>query len=596
MVRRHLILSSLLMVLIFLTTLCAPNAVDTAAICKDHATREIQKLTVLVNDSLMPIAQQGRDIKAVKRSFLACRKQFKRIEYYLEYFFPTTVKALNGPPIAEIELGENLVEPPGGFQVIEDYLYNELDTSARAEMINEIKKLSVALKRIEQYQEVYMLTSAQLFDAMRLEIFRITALGITGFDAPLSLQSLPEAAAALDGLKYDLSLYPNHEEVLTAIDRSIAYLENHDNFNDFDRLTFITDYLNPLGSSLQKLRKKLKLPTVSSASALNDDANSLFGLSSLQINKFVSNKREYFSYEKAALGKALFNDTRLSNGNQKSCASCHHADKAFTDGMVKAIGIDAQKHLLRNTPTLTYAGYQRAFFYDHKAGTLEDQALDVVHNEDEMKGTLTTTAKNLQKDSLFVALFDRAYGTNSGIIDPWKIQHALATYIRSLAPFTSKFDQYMMGNKKLLNDSEKRGFNLFTGKAKCASCHFMPLFNGSPAPLFDKTEAEVLGVPDKPDTLHAKLDNDKGRYLLNPYEQYAYAFKTPTLRNIAKTAPYMHNGVYKTLEEVMDFYNRGGGAGIGIHLENQTLSDEKLNLSKQEIHDIVAFMQTLSDE
>jgi cytochrome c peroxidase len=596
MAHRHFILSTLLVALIFLATLCSPNATDTAANSKDYASIEIQKLTVLVNDSLMPLAQQGKDITAVKRSFLACRRQFKKIEYYLEYFFPTTVKALNGPPIAEIELGENLIEPPGGFQVIEDYLYNELDTAARAEMINEIKKLSVALKRIQQYQLDYTITSAQVFDAMRLEIFRITALGITGFDAPLSLESLPEAAASLEGLRNTLSLYTKHDDVLTAIDRSISYLEDHNSFNGFDRLTFITDYLNPLNASLQKLRKQLGLPTVPSLSALNDDANSLFGSSALNVNKFVSNKNDYFSNEKATLGKALFNDVRLSNGNQKSRASCHHADKAFTDGLVKARGIDTKKSLLRNTPTLTYAGFQRAFFYDHKAGTLEDQALDVVHNEMEMKGELTMTAEELQKDSTFVAFFDRAYGTSSGKINPWKIQHALAAYIRSLAPFTSKFDRYMEGDLKQLNESEKIGANLFMGKAKCATCHFIPLFNGSPAPLFGKTEAEVLGVPEKPDTLHATLDKDMGRYLLNPYEQYAYAFKTPTLRNIAKTAPYMHNGVYKTLEEVVDFYNRGGGAGIGIHLDNQTLSDQKLNLSEQEIRDIVAFMQALSDE
>ncbi len=134
------------------------------------------------------------------------------------------------------------------------------------------------------------------------------------------------------------------------------------------------------------------------------------------------------------------------------------------------------------------------------------------------------------------------------------------------------------------------------GKAKCGSCHFAPLFNGTQSPLFSKSEAEVLGVPAQADTANAVLDEDPGRFILNPYPQYRYAFKTTTLRNVAKTAPYMHNGVYKSLEEVMDFYNRGGGAGIGIELDNQTLSPEPLNLSKKEIREIIAFLKTLNDD
>lgn len=595
MAKRQIILLILLVLTVGLATLCTPTVENTAAESKLQATREIEKLAALVNNSLMPLASSSQDVGAIKKSFLTCREQFKRIEYYIEYFFPTTAKALNGPPIAEIELGENLIEAPAGFQVIEDYLYNELDSHARAELINEIKKVSVALKRVLQYQQTYTITDAQIFDAMRLEIFRITALGITGFDAPLSLQSLPEASISLEGLKQALKHYPDNGDASAKVDKSIAYILSHNIFDTFDRLTFITEYLNPVSQSLQEMRKRLRLSAIPSLSALNDETNSLFGAEALNVNKFVDNKTAYFTPEKAALGKALFNDVRLSNGNQKNCASCHNANKAFSDGLTKAIGIESQKSLLRNTPTLMYAGFQRAFFYDHKAGTLEDQALDVVHNEAEMKGTLSVTAIELQHDSILTAQFDRAYGTTSGKITPWKIQHALASYIRSLAPFTSKFDRYMKGDSQQLNGTEKRGFNLFTGKAKCATCHFMPLFNGSPAPLFDKSEAEVLGIPSKPDTIHATLDSDKGRFLLNPYEQYAYAFKTPTLRNIAKTAPYMHNGVYKTLEEAMDFYNRGGGVGIGIHLENQTLSDERLNLSAKEIQDIISFMHALSD-
>jgi len=109
------------------------------------------------------------------------------------------------------------------------------------------------------------------------------------------------------------------------------------------------------------------------------------------------------------------------------------------------------------------------------------------------------------------------------------------------------------------------------GKAKCGTCHFMPFFNSTVPPHFTHTESEVIGVPTRPDTANAVIDNDLGKYNLFPFDVFKYAFKTTTVRNAALTAPYMHNGVYSDLEQVMDFYNRGGGAGIGIALDNQTL-------------------------
>ncbi|MNQ90012.1 Cytochrome c551 peroxidase precursor [compost metagenome] len=147
-----------------------------------------------------------------------------------------------------------------------------------------------------------------------------------------------------------------------------------------------------------------------------------------------------------------------------------------------------------------------------------------------------------------------------------------------------------------MNPNELKGFNLFMGKAKCATCHFMPLFNGTAGPSFSNTEGEVLGVLQDPKAQIPVIDSDEGRYNWTKMDVLKFAFKTPTLRNIALTAPYMHNGAYQTLEEVMDFYNKGGAAGMGITLENQTLSPDPLNLNKKEIQDIIAFLKTLNDQ
>ena len=561
---------------------------------------ELIQLQKIVDETLFP-AVQRKDEGKIRESFLKARKQYKKLEFYMEYFFPTTSVLLNGAPIDEIELGENLVEPPTGFQVMEELIYETPTSDNRQTLLNEVRKMQLNLKRAARYNAQYEITDAQVFDALRLEIFRITSLGITGFDTPAALQSLPEAASALQGIKTVMTIYEGHGQLNTMLDDAIRFVQQSSDFNSFNRLDFITEHLNPISNRLYQIRMERGIELVSGSAALSDHAVSLFQKDVLEVDRFVGNHTEFLTAEKVALGKLLFNSTILSNGGNKSCASCHHEGKAFSDGLRTASGIHEDGSgtavsLLRNTPTLSYAGFQRAFFYDLKAGTLEDQALDVVHHKQEMGGSLEQASKRMNKTQEFNAALNKAYGANHVQADPWKIQHALASYIRSLAPFNSKLDQYMQGDHAQLNEEEKAGFNLFMGKAKCGTCHFAPLFNGTQSPLFSKSEAEVLGVPAKAETVNAVVDEDLGRYSLNPYPQFKYAFKTTTLRNVAKTAPYMHNGVYNTLEEVMDFYNRGGGAGIGIKLDNQTLSADPLDLSKKEIQDIIAFLKTLNDE
>jgi cytochrome c peroxidase len=143
----------------------------------------------------------------------------------------------------------------------------------------------------------------------------------------------------------------------------------------------------------------------------------------------------------------------------------------------------------------------------------------------------------------------------------------------------------------MLSDEEKLGFNLFMGKGQCATCHFFPLFNGTVPPAFAKSESEILGTPSALN--NQRLDTDSGKFKTTGMELHRHAFKTPTIRNVALTAPYMHNGVYKTLDQVVDFYDRGGGIRLGFSVPNQTLPDTKLNLTKAEQQALVTFMKAL---
>ena len=577
-----------------LTIFCKMEKQSPADQVKMGFDKALVELQEMVDKSFMNAVTTGNE-KEIKKAFLQSRIKYKAIEFYVEYFFPTTAGLLNGAPIDEIELGENLIENPTGFQVMEELVYDKANEENRLELLNEVKKMRLNLARISRFNEQYQITDAQIFDALRLEIFRITSLGITGFDAPIALNSLPEAAAALSGLNNVLTFYDDQNSI-NKVTSAINFLQSSTSYNDFDRLRFTTDYLQPINEGIAQLRKRMNVPTAASGSAFRDAATSMFQKDAFDVNKFVGNSSSFISTEKTALGKALFNDAILSNKGNRSCQSCHHEAIAFTDGLVKPPGISKGKSLDRNTPTLTYAGLQRGFFYDLKAASLEDQALDVVHHKEEMGGSLEEAVLRINQSKKYQQLFKSAYQDSIGGASPWKIQHALASYIRSLSPFSARLDQYMRGDKTQLSTNEKAGYNLFMGKAKCGSCHFAPLFNGTQAPLFVKSEAEVLGVPSKADTAKATIDGDLGRFGLYEYPQFKYSFKTPTLRNITKTAPYMHNGVYQTLEQVLDFYNRGGGAGIGIHLENQTLSGDKLELTQKEIKSIIEFLSTLEDQ
>ncbi|KAA6439502.1 cytochrome C peroxidase, partial [Dyadobacter flavalbus] len=226
--------------------------------------------------------------------------------------------------------------------------------------------------------------------------------------------------------------------------------------------------------------------------------------------------------------------------------------------------------------------------------SLEDQAADVIHNKKEMHGSMQDIARLIGSDAEYIKLFRKAYpGINA--VPPAYIQNSLAVFVRSINPFNSSFDRYMRGDKQALTLDERKGFNLFMGKARCGTCHFVPLFNGTVPPDYQRTESEVLGVTMNTDWKNPRLDKDAGRGAHNHFPQWQHAFKTSTLRNVSKTAPYMHNGAYASLQQVMEFYNQGGGAGLGLPIPNQTLASDKLRLTKAEINLVIKFMKCLTD-
>jgi cytochrome c peroxidase len=572
--------------------------------CADHKTTVELTNNLFKSDiaflkkevaQLEHLIQEEAPSNQIQQQFLKSHEAYKKVEILSEYYFPTVSKAINGPALDEYETDEGITVPPEGFQVIEEFIFPKYNKKDKPELLNQLGILRANLNRLELVSQTNTLTDSHIFDALRLETFRVITLGITGFDSPMAQNSIPETAASLKSIASYCKIYASKFEIkelqtaLTTIEKGEKYLQQHQDFNSFDRAYFIKEVTNPLSKSIYQAQIKLQIPFLKEVRGLKTTAQTLFDKKAFDAEAFSGFPDYKTTPAKIKLGKELFNDPILSGTNTRSCASCHHADKAFTDGLEKATTIDGKSLIKRNTPTLSNIAFQRAFFSDSRVSYLEDQAVAVIINENEMHGSLEKSASALKKNKGYAAQFQTAFPNKE--IDAFAIKNALGSYIRSLSSYDSKFDRYMR-NETSFTTEEKAGFNLFAGKAKCATCHFIPLTNGTVPPNFTKSESEVLGVPNK----HNQLDTDLGKFELTKAAIHKNSFKTPTIRNITLTAPYMHNGVFKTLEEVIDFYNEGGGKGLGFALENQTLPEDKLKLTDQEKKQLIAFMKTLTDK
>lgn len=385
--------------------------------------------------------------------------------------------------------------------------------------------------------------------------------------------------------------------LLKDIQNAVSYLNQHPDFNSFDRAAFITKYANNISMSIAQLERNLPGPKIKYNRMLNQDINSIFDVDAFNVNAFSPGAKYYMTDAKVLLGKKLFNDPALSGPKTRSCATCHQPELDYTDGLTTPTDIyDSTKHLSRNTPTLLNAALQSNYFYDMRALTLEDQVRTVMSNKEEMDGSIDSAVTYVSQDTTYQKLFAKAFPTGQWEkqIDGDKVANALASYVRSLVKLNSRFDEYMQGDQDALTSREVKGFNLFMGKAKCGTCHFAPLFNGITPPKYVQSETEVIGVPKS--LTDSTLDPDLGYYAIIGVASYKHAFKIPTVRNISKTAPYMHNGVYTTLEDMMEFYNNAGAVGLGINLPNQTLPADTLGLTKEEQNDIIAFMKSLESD
>ncbi|WP_312089946.1 cytochrome c peroxidase [Chryseobacterium sp.] len=579
--------------------------------CKKNEIPPVDSLTDVKNEilknnndflqqtnHLIDLVSHNATEKTLQEKFGNLRKTYKKMEWAVEYFLPHSARFINGAALPEIEMSEHTEIEPEGLQALEELLY-PYEPSNKDEVIRLLKKLLNKSNTIKTNFLAISIGKDQVFDALRQEVFRISSLGIAGFDTPISGTFLQEMPYAMESVKKVLSQistekskHNSYTTLSTQIDEAINVLKKNSDKITFNYVVFIPSYLNKISETLLQFRKEERIPEVEVTTVLRKNAATFYSKNAFDANAFTAGKEYTMTQQKTELGKELFYDPILSNNSTRSCSTCHVAEKAFTDGKEKSMSLQ-NVALVRNTPSLNYSAFQHGQFWDMRKDDLEGQSSDVITNKEEMHGDLNVIIAKINNNKKYNSDFKRIFGSQKAQV--WQLQNVLATYIRSLATFSSDFDEYMRGNNNAMSERQKKGFNLFMGKAQCAICHFLPLFNGTVPPDYKKTEQEVLGVAEN--FSNKKLDRDPGRGKF--HETVAFlqnSFKTPTLRNINKTAPYMHNGGYKTLKQVMEFYNKGGGVGFGFKIENQTLSDTPLHLTDTEMDDVIEFLKALDDK
>ena len=290
---------------------------------------------------------------------------------------------------------------------------------------------------------------------------------------------------------------------------------------------------------------------------------------------------------KIELGKKLFFDRRLSGDGTTNCGTCHDPEQGLGDGLEISLNYPTTRNW-RNSPTLIGVAFQKHLFHDGRAASLEEQALFPMMSAFEMNQNLDYLEEEIRSVPEYVAEFTAVFG--DGDVTRQRIAMAIAAFERTLVSRNSPLDRFLQGDEQALSLEARQGYAVFTGKGGCTTCHsganladdrFHALqVKENPEHLKDpriaatrRFVAKVSGFAD-----YRTLAEDPGRYLVTKDRKDWKAFRTPTLREVAATAPYMHNGVYATLDEVIDFFDAGGGAGNSVLKPLQLTGDEKMQL------------------
>lgn len=540
------------------------------------------------------------------------RLKLKGLDFWLRYLEPISYKQINGPlPVEwENEVFEKFEKPykrlGAGLTLAEEELGEA--SPDRKKLADYIQKSIKALDVFKADSITKNLeTHHHFFLANRLFLLNLAAIYTTGFECPDTTQVITELKFMLNDVRASYDVFNQNfpatqvnAQYLEFFDKTLRFVQTQPvNFSAFDHFTFIRDYVNPLFALNQQMIRDYAVTSNNfNDYSLSDNCNSIFDKSlyeGMNVKGIFSRvDDEETLTEIRRIGKLFFYDPILSGNNKRSCASCHKPTEYFTDTVVTTnLQFNGFMSLPRNTPTLINVVYNHLLMLDGKHISLQAQGKDVTTNPIEMASNVDTLLKKVLSCKDYKKSLNKfaKYTPEEKNVSMNHIVSAISFYYSDFSNYYSHFD-YAMEKKKELPEDAKHGFNIFMSKAQCATCHFVPQFNGVKPPYIG-SEFEVLGVPH--DTTFTGISPDKGRYEINPANETFDAFRTGTIRNAQFTKPYMHNGVFKTLDEVIDFYDAGGGAGKGLKVPNQTLESDSLHLTGQEKKDLLAFIFSLNE-
>lgn len=600
----------------FLTVLFSFSKTELDTMYEEHYKTCIQNLqqeeSILLELLKKSDLSKSEDKQRISQQLQQTRNAFKPADFWLRYLNPLAHKKVNGPlPIEwETEVFEKFEKPykreGAGFTLAFQYLETEHpDLNVLRSMIEQAHEATKAYWADSVTQELN--NYHHFYFCNRLFLLNLAAIYTTGFDCPDKENIIPELRLMLKEVKRTYQLFnktfPETSLPASYIDlyeQTIQFVNNESSsYEVFDHFRFIRDFINPLYTINHQLILQYKASSKNLLDySLNKKAPSIFSKSLYNGQNpkgiFLRLQDSTRLHQLEEVGKLLFYDPILSQNNQRSCASCHKPNQYFTDTtLTTSLQLNGHDFLPRNTPSLLNAQYNHLLMADGSHYTLSGQTKGVITHPLEMGSTESDVMQKVMSCKEYASTFSKLlkYTPQEKEVTIEHISSAITYYYGKFSSLTAPFDEAMNKQKELSPDAQK-GFNLFMGKAQCATCHFVPQFNGVKPPYIG-SEFEVIGVPASLN--YESLSSDKGRYLVNPSTETLNAFRTGTIRNAAKTQPYMHNGIFKTLDEVIEFYNLGGGAGKGLDVSNQTLSSDSLHLTTIEKKHLIAFMQSLTE-
>lgn len=540
------------------------------------------------------------------------RLVLKNVDIWFRYLNPIAYKKINGPlPVEwETEVFEKFEKPykREGAGLTLAGLYLDEDKLESKKLLNFIQEsISASGTYTADSITSHLVSPDHFFLCNRLFLLNLSAIYTTGFECPDTMRIIPELKSMLHAVYPIYQLFnegfpgtPFTDAYLSLFKEMMVFTKTQSNhFSQFDHFTFIKKYVNPLFALNQEFIRKYHVSSRSYVDySLTKTCTSIFskglyqGQSTKGIFLRITDENTLATIDK--VGKLLFYDPILSGNNMRSCVSCHQSTSFLTDtSTATSLQYNHKDRLARNTPSLLDVPYNHLLMLDGKHISMKDQAMAVITSPQEMGADADDVLKKVLSCKEYKKTFTNLlkYTPQEKEITLEHITSALSFYYSKFSKYDAPFDEAMNTTKEL-DPIAKKGFNVFMSKAQCATCHFVPQFNGVKPPYVG-SEFEVLGVPQ--DTMYRAMSKDKGRYELNAAKETAHAFRTGTIRNVENTKPYMHNGVFTNLDQVIDFYDAGGGSGKGLFVDNQTLSGDSLHLTKDEKKQLRAFISSLTE-